>query len=131
MRLGLVLALLVAPVTRLLAQVPDSTPVLGDTTRLANPSVLDTLRPFHHDSLERDSLRRTRADSSQLQRYLAAMAQAEVKVLAPAPIDLEGPQPALARVLFTRDSIEWGHAATVSDLLQRCLLYTSPSPRDS
>ncbi len=119
MRFALVLALLVVPVVRLLAQVPDSAPSLSDTTRLANPSVLDTLRPFHRDSLGRDSLLHARPDSSQLQRYLAAMAQAEVKVLAPAPIGLEGPQPGLTRLVFTRDSIEWGHAATVSDLLQR------------
>ena len=28
-----------------------------------------------------------------------------------------GPRPALTRIVFTRDSIEWGHAATVGDLL--------------
>ncbi len=28
-----------------------------------------------------------------------------------------GPKPALTRTVFTRDSIEWGHAATVGDLL--------------
>ncbi len=30
---------------------------------------------------------------------------------------VEGPQPPLTRIVFTRDSIEWGHAATVGDLL--------------
>ena len=32
-------------------------------------------------------------------------------------IGIEGPRPALTRIVFTRDSIEWGHAATVGDLL--------------
>ena len=32
-------------------------------------------------------------------------------------LDVEGPRPPLTRIVFTRDSIEWGHAATVSDLL--------------
>ena len=27
------------------------------------------------------------------------------------------PRPALTRIVFTRDSIEWGHAATLGDLL--------------
>jgi hypothetical protein len=30
---------------------------------------------------------------------------------------VEGPRPPLTRIVFTRDSIEWGHAATVGDLL--------------
>ena len=32
-------------------------------------------------------------------------------------LGVEGPRPPLTRIVFTRDSIEWGHAATVSDLL--------------
>jgi hypothetical protein len=32
-------------------------------------------------------------------------------------LGVEGPRPALSRIVFTRDSIEWGHAATVGDLL--------------
>jgi TonB-dependent receptor-like protein len=32
-------------------------------------------------------------------------------------IGVEGPRPPLTRMVFNRDSIEWGHAATVGDLL--------------
>ncbi|MGH7631429.1 MAG: TonB-dependent receptor plug domain-containing protein, partial [Gemmatimonadales bacterium] len=60
-----------------------------------------------------------RPDSSRLQRYLAAEAQARVRVATTPRIDLEGPQPGLSRLVLTRGSIDWGHAATLADLLQR------------
>jgi hypothetical protein len=50
---------------------------------------------------------------------LAAQARGERRVRAPAPIGLPGPQPALTRLVFTRDSITWGQVASVADLLQR------------
>ncbi|HEY8195342.1 MAG TPA: TonB-dependent receptor plug domain-containing protein [Gemmatimonadales bacterium] len=51
------------------------------------------------------------------ERYLKEQLQKNVRVPVMPLLDVEGPRPALTRVVFTRDSIEWGHAATVSDLL--------------
>ena len=66
----------------------------------------------------RDSIG-VRPDSSRLQRYLAAETLVRVRVPTPPRIDLEGPQPALSRLVLTRDSLDWAHAATLADLLQR------------
>ena len=35
------------------------------------------------------------------------------------PLDAPGPGPPLSRLVFTRDSMDWAHASTLSDLLQR------------
>jgi TonB-dependent receptor-like protein len=50
-------------------------------------------------------------------RYLKAEEQVSVRVPTLPRVGVEGPRPALTRIVFTRDSIEWGNAATVSDLL--------------
>jgi hypothetical protein len=50
-------------------------------------------------------------------RYLKEQAQLNVRLPVLPPVGVEGPRPPLTRIVFTRDSIEWGHAATVSDLL--------------
>ena len=63
--------------------------------------------------------RKARADSGDVQRYLAIEKLQETKVLAPAPLDAPGPEPPFARVVVTRDSIDWSHAASLADLLQR------------
>jgi hypothetical protein len=90
----------------------DAVPVdtlAGDTTRALADSVAARLR---------DSLK-VGPDSSRLQRYLAAEALGRVRVPVPHRLDLEGPLPAGSRIVLTRDSIDWGHAATLADLLQR------------
>ncbi len=53
------------------------------------------------------------------ERYLREQAQVNVRVPVLPLLDVEGPRPPLTRIVFSRDSIEWGHAATVSDLLTR------------
>jgi hypothetical protein len=62
------------------------------------------------DSLYRDSLNTTA-------RFLKEQEQVSVRVPTLPLVGVEGPRPALTRIVFNRDSIEWGHAATVGDLL--------------
>ncbi|HKH82753.1 MAG TPA: TonB-dependent receptor [Gemmatimonadales bacterium] len=62
------------------------------------------------DSLDVDSV-------SSTERFLKEQLQVNVRVPVLPILAVEGPRPALTRIVFTRDSIEWGHAATVSDLL--------------
>jgi hypothetical protein len=50
-------------------------------------------------------------------RFLKEQAQVALRVPVLPRLGIEGPQPALTRIVFTRDSIEWSHAITVSDLL--------------
>ena len=69
----------------------------------------DTLAP---DSLAEDTVDYTA-------RFLAAQGQVAMRVPVIAPLEAPGPRPALTRTVFTRDSIEWGHAATVGDLLSQ------------
>jgi hypothetical protein len=116
------LAAYCSPLTALSAQVPDSLP--PDTVTAPDTTALDTTSQDTTglaDSVAariRDSIG-VRPDSSKLQRYLAAEVLARVRVLTPPRIDLDGPQPVLSRIVLTRDSIDWGHAATLADLLQR------------
>jgi hypothetical protein len=51
------------------------------------------------------------------ERYLKEQALASVRVAVLPLVGVEGPRPPLSRIVFTRDSIEWGHSATVGDLL--------------
>ncbi len=92
---------------------PADTTAPDTTAQDTTPSLVDSIAARIRDSIG------TRPDSSRLQRYLAAEAQARVRVAVPPRIDLEGPQPGLSRLVLTRDSIDWGHAATLADLLQR------------
>ena len=67
------------------------------------------------DSTESDS---SYADTaSTTERYLKEQLQLNVRVPVLPLLGVEGPRPPLTRIVFTRDSIEWGHAATVGDLL--------------
>ena len=67
------------------------------------------------DTLAADTLDQDTVDYTA--RFLEAQEQVGVRVPAmPAP-GVTSPRPALTRVVFTRDSIEWGHASTVGDLL--------------
>ncbi len=53
------------------------------------------------------------------ERYLREQAEGNVRVPVLPFLRVEGPRPALTRIVFTRDSIEWGHAATLGDLLSQ------------
>ena len=64
------------------------------------------------DSLEVDTVNTTA-------RFLKEQQQVGVRAPVLTNLGVEGPQPALTRIVFNRDSIEWGHAATVGDLLTR------------
>ncbi len=67
------------------------------------------------DSLTIDSLSQDTVDYTA--RFLAAQEQVGVRVpVMPLP-GVNGPEPALTRIVFNRDSIEWANAATLSDLL--------------
>ncbi len=67
----------------------------------------DTLAP---DSLAEDTVDYTA-------RFLEAQERVALRVPVLARLEPPGPRPALTRTVFTRDSIEWGHASTVGDLL--------------
>lgn len=67
------------------------------------------------DTLATDSLEADTVDNTA--RYLQALEQEEVRVPVLAPFTPPGPRPALTRLVFTRDSIEWLSGATVGDLL--------------
>jgi len=54
---------------------------------------------------------------STTERFLKEQLQVNVRVPVLPLVGVEGPRPALTRMVFTRDSIEWGQAATVGDLL--------------
>ena len=62
------------------------------------------------DTLETDSV-------SVTERFLKEQLSVNIRVPVLPMLGVEGPRPALTRIVFTRDSIEWGHAATVGDLL--------------
>jgi hypothetical protein len=55
------------------------------------------------DTLAADTLNTT-------ERYLREQAQLNVRVPVLPLLDVEGPRPPLTRIVFSRDSIEWGHA---------------------
>jgi hypothetical protein len=67
------------------------------------------------DTLPPDSLARDTVD------YTARFLQEQEKVTVRVPVlpyaGVRGPRPALTRIVFSRDSIIWGDAATVGDLL--------------
>jgi hypothetical protein len=67
------------------------------------------------DTLATDSLDADTVDNTA--RYLQALEQEEVRVPVLAALTPPGPRPALTRLVFTRDSIEWLSGATVGDLL--------------
>jgi hypothetical protein len=93
--------LLLLPLTllvpRLAAQIPEED---EDDGQIAE----------EQDTLAADTVNTT-------ERYLREQAQLNVRVPVLPLLGVEGPRPPLTRIVFTRDSIEWGHAATVGDLL--------------
>ncbi len=67
------------------------------------------------DSLRSDSLARDTVDYTA--KFLAAQQEERIRVpVLPIP-GFAGPRTPLGVIVFNRDSIEWGHAATVGDLL--------------
>jgi hypothetical protein len=67
------------------------------------------------DTLYSDSLDQDTVDYTA--RFLEAQEQVGVRVPTMPVPGQAGPRPALTRIVFDRDSIEWGHASTVGDLL--------------
>lgn len=67
------------------------------------------------DTLDADSLAQDTVDYTA--RFLEAQEQVGVRVPVLPLAQLPGPRPPLTRTVITRDSIEWGHATTVGDLL--------------
>jgi hypothetical protein len=68
---------------------------------------------------EQDSLGTDTDSVNTTERYLREQAQGNVRVPVLPILGAEGPRSPLTRTVFTRDSIEWGHAATVGDLLMQ------------
>ncbi|MEZ0332695.1 MAG: TonB-dependent receptor plug domain-containing protein, partial [Gemmatimonadales bacterium] len=68
-----------------------------------------------YDTLTADSLAQDTVDNTA--RFLAAQQDVAIRVpVMPWP-GVTGPAPALTRIVFNRDSIEWANAATLGDLL--------------
>ncbi len=67
------------------------------------------------DTLLADSLPEDTVDYTA--RFLEAQQQVAVRTPVLPVLTPPGPRPAFTRTVFTRDSIEWGHAVTVGDLL--------------
>lgn len=69
------------------------------------------------DTLPNDSLARDTVDYTA--RFLQAQEEGSVRAKVLPRLGATGPRPRFTRMVFTRDSIEWGHAVTVGDLLAR------------
>ncbi|MDQ3136640.1 MAG: Plug domain-containing protein [Gemmatimonadota bacterium] len=72
---------------------------------------------IYDDSLPSDSLEADTVD--QTARYLRAIEQEEVRVPVLPRLGPPGPRPALTRIVFARDSIDWLSGATLGDLLSQ------------
>jgi hypothetical protein len=80
------------------------------------PTVSAQISQEQEDSITADSLAAEDTVNTTA-RYLKEQAEGAASAEVLPIIGVEGPRPALTRIVFTRDSIEWGHASTVSDLL--------------
>ncbi len=69
------------------------------------------------DTLESDSLARDTVDYTA--KFLEAQQTERVRAAVLPKLGVEGPRPPFTRIAFNRDSIEWGNAATVGDLLSQ------------
>jgi hypothetical protein len=72
---------------------------------------------FPEDTVAADSLIAAEDTARSTARYLQALEQEQMRVPVLPELAPPGPRPALTRMVFTRDSIEWMSGATVSDLL--------------
>jgi TonB-dependent receptor-like protein len=77
------------------------------------------LSPLSAQIVDQDTLADTlAADTARsTTEYLKQLRNLRVRLPVLPLLGVDGPRPALTRIVFTRDSIEWGHAATVGDLL--------------
>lgn len=82
--------------------------VLSPLTPILRAQILD-------DTLPADSLARDTVDYTA--RLLSVQKEERVRVPTLPAMGAPGPRPPMTLVVFNRDSIEWGHAATVGDLL--------------
>ena len=72
------------------------------------PSLARAQTPEEQDSIYADSVAGDTVN--QTARFLEAQQQVMERVPVMPALTPEGPRPALTRIVFTRDSIEWGHA---------------------
>jgi hypothetical protein len=72
---------------------------------------------FPEDTVAIDSLITAEDTARSTARYLQAIEQEQMRVPVLPQLTPPGPRPALTRMVFTRDSIEWMSGATVGDLL--------------
>ncbi|MBP2647756.1 MAG: hypothetical protein H6Q77_1380 [Gemmatimonadetes bacterium] len=87
-------------------------PLQGQVQQLADSIRADSIRA---DSLRADSVARRQA--IQTDRYLAATARNDTRVPPLPYIGAEGPRASGARIVFTRDSMDWAMAQTLGDLV--------------
>jgi TonB-dependent Receptor Plug Domain len=81
---------------------------------LFTPSVVGQIAQEQQDTVP-DSLKADTVNTTA--RFLKEQGQVGIRVPVLPMLAVEGPRPALTRIVFNRDSIEWGHAASVGDLL--------------
>ncbi len=84
----------------------------GQVQQLADSIRADSIRA---DSIRADSAARRQA--IQTERYLSATANKNTSVPSLPYIGAEGPRAAGARIVFTRDSMDWAMAHTLGDLV--------------
>lgn len=82
---------------------------------LATPAVAQ----IPYDSLPADSAIQQPDTVNETELFLKAQAANLVRLPVLPLIGTEGPLPPMSRIVFTRDSIEWTNAETLSDLLQK------------
>ncbi len=73
---------------------------------------------FPPDSLPPDSLV-PRDTVDQTKRYLDAQAENNIRLPTLPRLGGDGPRPAMSRLVFERDSLDWINAETLADLIQR------------
>lgn len=87
-------------------------PLQAQVQQLADSIRADSIRA---DSLRADSV--ARRQSIQTERYLDATAKFDARVPSLPMIGSEGPRAVGARIVFTRDSMDWAMAHTLGDLV--------------
>jgi hypothetical protein len=83
-----------------------------------SPFLVPALAQVPEDSTYADSVA-AEDTVNQTARFLEAQQQIRRRVPVMPDLAPPGPRPSLTRIVFNRDSIEWGHAATVGDLLSQ------------
>ncbi|HXW96836.1 MAG TPA: TonB-dependent receptor plug domain-containing protein [Gemmatimonadales bacterium] len=90
-------------------------PLVAAVATLLFASRLSAQYPY--DSLPADTLTRDTVNTTE--RYLKAQEANAIRLPVLPLVGVDGPRPAMSRVVFTSDSLEWALAETVSDILQR------------